>query len=130
MSFQDDFAFGDVNGRKSSNSEDQKQVADIWVGNTAFAWRKRRIPISKYGQISIRLRRNSGTKTECQKIIDGEATASFYVQEFTDAVVICRMADIRECLGLGNFEQRANTDGSTYAAYINLADIRHLIVER
>ena len=126
--FENDFAHSDVVCRKATYEEDVHQGIDIWLNDIPFAWRKRRISVTDHKQISIRASRSSGSKTEYQKLLDGDCKAMFYVFEFTDAIVICRVLDIVKCLRNEQFETQENPDGETSAMYIGLRDVKHLLV--
>ena len=123
------FLFGEVNYCKPASGEDIGHCVDAWLGNIPLAWRKRRISIKKWGDISIRYKLEiTGTKTEAQKMLDGECWAIFYFFQFTDAIVICKVDDIITCLQDKKFITKLNPDsGRTWGAYIKLADIPHLI---
>ena len=129
-SFSEDFTFGSVDFIKPASNEDMEQGIDAWLGGIPFAWRRRRISLEQYGEISIRYSRESGSRTEYQKLLDSSFKALIFVFQFTDAVVICLTADIIQCLKAKKFVQQANRDGQTSAIYIKLKDIKHLLMER
>jgi len=124
--FTKDFAYGDVTLTKPATQEDMKQGIDAWVGGIAFAWRKRRIPLQQYRQISIRAARASGVRTEYDKLLDGSCKAKVYIFQFIDSVVICRVEDIVGCLKHGNYQKRNNPDYETSVIYLDIDDIPHL----
>lgn len=128
--FPIDYKFGKVRFRKPTPEEDMEQGIDGWINDIPIFWRRRRIPITKYRQISIRESRSSGAKTDYQKFLDGAVKAQVCVFEFLDAVVICLTENIIACLKRKQFEHRDNPNGTTSAIYINLNDIPHLFLER
>lgn len=126
--FNKDYEFGDVTLIRPATQEDLKQGIDAWVGGIPFAWRRRRIPLSQYRQLSIRAARVSGALTEYDKLLNGSFKPKIYVFQFTDSIVICRVEDIINCLKNGTYEKRNNHDQSTSAIYIRLDSIPHLEV--
>ena len=124
--FNKDFEFGEVALVRPASEEDMKQGIDAWVGGIPFAWRRRRIPLEQYRQISIRAGRISGMPTEYDKLLNGSFKAELYVFQFTDATIICRVADIVNYLKTGAFVKRNNHDFTTTAIYINVDSIPHL----
>lgn len=127
--FNKDFAFGEVNFVKPASEEDMKQGIDAWLGGIPFAWRRRRISLKKYGEISVRYSRRTGNKTEYDKLMDGSFKALIYIFQFTDAVIICLTADIIDCLKSKSYKIQSNPDGSTSGCYINLDNIKHLALK-
>lgn len=128
--FQVDYEYSKVSFRRPTDKEDMKWGIDGWVNGIPFFWRKRRIPITKYQQISIRAERTSGAKTDYQKFIDGSIRAEVCIFEFTDAVILCLPEDIITCLRKKQYECHANPNGTTSAIYIKLDDIPHLFLKR
>lgn len=111
--------------------QDVKQDKDYIIGNFGIAWRKRRLNLSKYNQVSIRYSRVSGKPTEFSKIINGEAKAQLYIFEFLDYYIVCRMTDVADCLRQGKYKKVDNHDTEgTAACYINTSDIAHLIIPK
>lgn len=127
---QRDMAFGQVALITATPDEDMKENTDYVIGSLRIAYRKRRISVKRYGQISIRESRLSGTQTEREKILKGTSRAHLYVFEYPDAYIICRLADIKKLLQQGKTEVVNNHDGLTRAEYINISDLPHLIIER
>lgn len=126
--FVTDFSFGEVNFSKPAAKEDMEQGIDGWLCGIPFAWRRRRISLKEYGEVSIRYSRITGNKTEYAKLIGGSFKALIYIFQFIDAVVICRTSDIVDCLRCNKFNIQPNKDGTTKACYIKLADIEHLLL--
>jgi hypothetical protein len=124
--FDKDFEYGDVDLVKPATQEDMKQGIDAWVGGIPFAWRRRRISFSQYRQLSIRAARVSGALTEYDKLLNGSFKAKFYVFQFTDSTIICRVDDIIKALKSGAFERRNNHDYATSAIYLRVDDVPHL----
>lgn len=122
-----DLDYGEVIFTKPASDEDMKQGIDAWVGGIPWAWRKRRISLSEYGEVSIRYSRPTGVKTEFDKLLDGSFEAQIYIFQFTNAVVICLTADLISCLKLKKYTIVPNEDG-TKAAYIKLSDLKHLAI--
>lgn len=125
-----DYKFGKVTFRRPTTEEDTKWGIDAWVSDIPFFWRKRTIPITQYGQISIRESRTSGAKTDYQKFLDGDIKSQVCFFEFTDAVIICLSKDILTCLKMKRLEHHYNPNGTTSAIYVNLEDIPHLFLKR
>jgi hypothetical protein len=127
--FNRDFAFGEVAFVKPASEEDMKQGIDAWLGGISFAWRRRRISVLKYGEISVRHSRVSGTKTERDKLLDGSFKAVVYFFQFTDAVIVCRVSDVVGILQRQQYTVQGNPDGATTGCYIKLTDIPHLKID-
>ncbi len=124
--FTKDYSFGEVAFVKPASEEDMKQGIDAWLGGIPFAWRRRRIPSTKYGEISIRHSRLSGARTERDKLLDGSFKALVYIFQFSDGVaVVCLTSDVVACLREKRYTTRENPDGSV-GCYIKLENIRHL----
>lgn len=128
--FDKDFAFGEVAIAKPASGEDMLEGIDVWVGGIPFAWRRYRVSVRQYGEISIRYSRLSGAKTEYDKLLDGDFKAQIYLFQFTDACVICRTADIIACLKEKRYILKYNKDKTTSAVYVNLDAIKHLILQK
>ncbi len=108
---------------------DVKSNIDYFIGGFGVAWRKRRIKLSRYKQISIRYARVSGNPTEITKILKDESKSQLYVFEFLDYYVVCKMVDIRKCLEQKKYQIVDNHDNEgIMACYINIADIKHLLI--
>jgi len=109
---------------------DMKQNIDCTLGSLKLALRRRRLPVSKFGQISIRYKRYSGASTEFAKILSGQTASQLYIFEFTDCWIICRCEDIKYCLSQQQFKVVKNHDNETEAAYIDLKDLSHLAISK
>lgn len=112
--------------------QDVKQDKDYVIGNFGIAWRKRRLKMAKYGQLSIRYSRISGNPTEFAKIISGQCRAQLYIFEFLDCYVVCKVSGIKSCLERKETYQivdNHDTEG-TMACYINVKDIPHLLIQK
>lgn len=110
--------------------DDIKGNIDCNVGSLGISLRRRRISVKAYGQISIRHKRYSGADTEQWKMLSGKSQARIYIQEFTDAWVICDCRDIINALKDGKFKVVKNNDKATEASYIDLKDIPHLLISK
>ncbi len=130
MGIDEDLLFGEVNLVKPASKEDMEHGIDAWVGDIPFAWRRRRKPFDKWKQISIRFSRSSGIKTEYEKLLNNKIKALLYVFEFPDALIICSVADIIDCLRKSKFQVVDNLDDKTQVAYIDVANIKHLYIRR
>lgn len=128
--FNKDFVFGQVAFVKPASEEDMEQGIDAWLGGIPFAWRRRRIPLKQYGEISIRYSRISGSRTEYDKLLDGSFKPELFIFQFPDAVVICLTSDIVLCLKEKKYSRKENRDGLTSAVFIKLEDIKHLVTWR
>jgi len=126
--FNDDFEFGEPGFTRPSSKEDKEQGIDAWIGNIPVAWRKRRISIMKYKQISIRYERASRRKTEKDKILDGTFIPKVYFFQFTDALVICYTSEIKKCLQNRNLYKIMDNCDGTWGCYIRSADVANRIV--
>ena len=124
----DNLAFGEVIFVKPASEEDMMQGIDAWLGGIPFAWRRRRISLKQYGEISIRRSIASGSKTEYDKLLNGDFQALIYIFQYTDAIVICLTKDIVNCIQAGKYSKKDNHNGMTSALYINLQDINHLVL--
>lgn len=109
--------------------EDTEEGTDYLIEGWRFAHRQRNISIQKYGQISIRYSTQKGNDTEYHKLLSGRFQAVIYMFEFTDAIVICSVADIKDCLLFGKFDIVPNPDSSK-GCYINLNEIKHIRIDR
>lgn len=111
--------------RQATKDEDYLG-ADIWLNDLALGHRERRIKVGKYREISIR--RRNYTRSEFEKIRDGECLAQLHLFEFTDAYVLCKTSDIRQCIidDFGHFVPNPTEPNEGY--YIALADIPHLLI--
>ena len=116
-----------ANFKNSSIDEDIKEGTDGWIDNLRVAKRRRNIPSSTYGQISIRYSVPSGCITEYHKLLNGDFKAQLYDFEFTDVHIICNVADIVCILRTGHYEVRTNPD-KTQGCYIDIDDIVHLTI--
>lgn len=123
-------AFGQRVMLTSTPDDDMKYNIDYVIGELTVAYRRRRISVKKYEQISIRNRRFSGAKTEAQKILAGECRALLYVFEFLDAWVICKVSDLAELLKGRGGEIVQNQDNTTEAVYLNIKDLPHLFIAK
>ena len=112
--------------------QDVKQDKDYVIGNFGIAWRKRRLKLAKWGQISIRYSRISGNPTEFTKIIRGQCKALLYIFEFLDCYVVCKISDIKSCLEQEKKHQIVDNHDAegTMACYINVKDIPHLLLQK
>lgn len=123
-----DMKFGQPLMILSTPDDDAKNNIDVFIGNLKVALRRRRIKLSKYGEISIRNSRNSGAKTELEKILAGESKSELYIFSFRDAYIVCTLKDIYNCLLNKKYHTVPNPDKETTAAYISLSDINHLSI--
>lgn len=127
---QRDMAFGQRMMLVTTPDADIKENKDyILAGGLGIAYRRRRFPLGKYGEISIRNSRISGAKTEKQKILDGECKSQLFIWEFTDGWIVCKLSDVLEALLLDAGHMRYNNDGETSAYYIAFSKIKHLRIE-
>jgi hypothetical protein len=128
---EDDMRYGQVALITATPDEDMKENTDYRLGSLRVAYRRRRISLKRYGQISIRrARMASGAMTEWHKILNGSSQAHLYVFEFLDAWVVCTLADIREAMEQDRGESVRNNDHATAAYYIEVADLPHLLIEK
>ena len=114
-----------INLRIANLIEDTEEGTDYLINNWRFAHRQRNISINKYNQISIRFSTRKGNDTEYHKLLNGKFQAVLYLFEFTDAMVVCSVADIKDCLAQGKFDIVPNPDGSK-GCYIGLNNITHI----
>lgn len=130
MGLKEDLEFGEVGLIESTFDEDAKRGIDIWVGNLPVAWRKRRIPLTDWNDITIRYSRPSGIPTEYEKMLNGECGALLYVYEYIDAFVICCVSDIIQCLRNGKYKIQPPSKEKTRSCSITLNDINYLLIPR
>lgn len=124
--FEEDFRFGRIESRNSTDPEDEKEGIDGWMGNMPVATRKFRFKLDTFRQISIRKRRLY--KSEYDKILSGEYKPVLYLYEYVDAYVICRVEDIANLLKTKLFVERPNKDGATSGCYIDLGLLPNLVI--
>ena len=122
--------FSELSFTKPAAQEDMEQGIDAWLGGIPFAWRRRRISLKQYGEISIRRTVASGGRTEYHKLLDGSFKAQVYVFQFTDAVVICLTQDIIVFLKTNMGYIKSNKDEITSAYYIPIKSISCLIIDK
>ena len=126
-----DMAYGQPVMIITTPDDDMKRNTDFRINTLRVAYRKRRFPVTRYGEISIRANRVSGAETEMSKILNDTAKARLYIFEFLDCWVLCNVEDILACLK--NPEKhyiKQNNDGITSACYIKVDYIPHLIILR
>jgi len=123
-----DMAFGQRVMLTSMPNDDMKANIDYVIGTLNIAYRRRRLKMNKYGEVSIRNSRASGAKTEKQKILDGECQSQLFIFEFSDGWVICTLAVILDCLQKDKGYTKLNNDGITSAYYIPIKNIPCLII--
>ena len=99
-----DIEYGQLAMLITTPDDDVKGNIDIIISNLRVAWRKRRVNLSKWYQVSIRDSRKSGTRTEKDKILAGECKSLLYIFEFLDCWVLCRLSDILERLKEKQYE--------------------------
>ncbi len=123
---QANFDFGALVFERSTTVEDMEQGIDGWLGEIPIAWRKRRIPLIQYNEISIRFTTASGNRMEYHKLLDGSFKALLYFFQFSEAIIVCRTEDVIDCLDSYRFTVKQNHDRATSAIYINVNTINHL----
>ena len=126
-----DMAYGQPLMVLTTPDDDMRWNTDLFINNLRVAYRTRRFPLSKYGEISIRANRLSGAETEMSKILNGKARAQLYIFDFLDCWILCNAEDILACLK--NPEKhyiKQNNDGITSACYIKVGCIPHLIIAK
>lgn len=124
-----DMAYGQRVMIATTPDADMKEGTDYLIGSFRIAWRRRRISVKKYGEVSIRYQRANGSKTEYAKILSGEARPHLFIFEFSDAYVIMSgptmVTALKDNVGYVN---TWNKDGKTKAYYIPLAKVPHVIL--
>jgi len=127
-----DMAYGQLAMLVTTPDDDMKANTDYFIGKLRVAYRRRRISIAQYNEISIRFKRESGAETEMSKILAGKAKARLYIFEFVDCWVFATATDILTCLRDPQLHYaQPNNDGLTHACYIKLKDLpNHLIIWR
>lgn len=123
---QRDMQYGQVVMLSTTPNQDMHSNQDYVLGTLALAFRRRRFKADKYGEISIRAARATGTKTEMAKILAGECKSGLFVFEFLDCFIVCSQADIRDALERRIGYEKPNKDGITSAWYIPIDKISHL----
>lgn len=126
-----DMAFGQRMMLVTTPDADVKEDRDfILESGFSIAYRRRRFPLDRYGEVSIRNSRASGAKTERQKLLDGECKAHLFVWEFTDGWIVCQTSDVLEALRANAGYVQQNNDGVTSAYYIPFRNIPHWRIEK
>ena len=125
-SFALDFDFGKIALAEASTEDDLLHGVDLWIGTLPVAHRRRRFAIGRFHDIAIRYSRDTGSKTEFEKLIDGSSKALAYLYQFDDCWVLLKTADIVGCLLLGRYEVREGDNGQM--ACIDVGSIPHLII--
>jgi len=128
QSFLDRFEYGKINIKSATDAEDQKEGIDGWIDDDIpMASRKRKKSIAEYGEISIR---DSiyYPNNEYGKLINGKFRSKVYIFGFLDAIVICNVTDIIDCLVSENFRKVPNPDKETWGLYIKLQNIKHILI--
>jgi hypothetical protein len=123
-----DYDYGKVIFHEPSPEEDALKGIDAWINGLPIAWRKRKVSIGEYREVSIRYARASGSKTEYEKILDGSCGAVLYFFEFIDAIVVCKVDVVADCLRAKKFKVVPNPDGTTAACYIKLSDLGNCLI--
>lgn len=124
-----DMAYGQLAMLVTTPDDDMKANTDYFIGRLRVAYRRRRISIDQYNQISIRFKRDSGAETEMSKILTGKAKARLYIFEFTDCWIFATATDISTCLrDPRRHSTQRNNDGITYACYIKLEDLPNYLI--
>jgi hypothetical protein len=126
--FKRDFDFSNPNFFKASDKEDKKYGIDFWIFNIPVAHRKRRIQCPS--DITIRYKRNSGAKTEYNKILDGTLRARLFVFEFTDKIIFSNLESIKMALLNKQFNIIPNYDQETSLAVIKLENLKYFELMR
>ncbi len=123
-----DLAFGHIIFSNSTIDEDTKKGIDGHIGEMKIATRKYRIPLAKYNAISIRKRRYS--KSEFDKMLNGEYEPVLYIFEYIDFYVICRVQDIVTCLKNNLYIEKLNKDNVTSGCYIEICLLPTLVIPK
>ncbi len=124
QNFKTNFDFSNPNFFKASDEEDINYGIDFWLCGIPIAYRKRRRTFP--GDVSIRYRINTGSRTEYIKILEGDFKAKLFIYEFTDKVIFVDVRSIFEALKLHRFKIIPNFDKKTEGAYIELTHLNYL----
>lgn len=128
---EEDIRYGQSVMLVTTPDDDVKHNKDYSIGGFGIAWRKRRVSLKKWQQVSIRYQRTSGNPTEFQKILAGQCKSQLYIFEFLDCYVVCKLSDIALCLRQKEkHEIIPNPDGKTKGCYIKVKDIPHFLIEK
>lgn len=127
-SFRLDFAFSQAEFTEATPCQDRKHGVDYFLGGLPVAYRKRRFPVNRFNDLALRYSRETGNKTECDKLLDGSCLAKLYVFEFEDCWVICQTTDLIQCLRRRRYVVQRGPDGQM--ACINLRDVAHFLMEK
>ena len=127
---QRDMAYGQLTLIVTTPDADMKENKDYFIGSLGIAYRRRRLSLNTFHELSIRDTRKSGAKTEKEKMLSGECGARVYIQEFKDYCVISLVEDIIDCLRKNLYKVVLNNDGKTKAAYISLNNLPHLLIAK
>ena len=121
--FKRDFDFSNPNFFKASDEEDKKYGIDFWILNIPVAYRKRRMRCPS--DVTIRYKRNSGAKTEYNKILDGTFRGNLFIFQFTDKIIFSNLESIKMALLNKQFSIFQNYDQETWFAAIKLENLKY-----
>ena len=127
-SFKVDFTFSQVEFAEATPCQDRKQGVDYFLAGLPIAYRKRRFPVNRFNDLALRYSRETGNKTECDKLMDGSCMAKLYVFEFQDCWVLCPTSELVQCLRNRRYVLHNGPDGEM--ACIKLQDVIHFLFEK
>ena len=113
--------------RQATEDEDFNG-ADAFLNSLGVAHRLRAIEATVYEEINVRKRDYS--KSEYEKILDGECLAGLWIFEFSDAYILCATVDIKNCLlrGKGHYIHNKGEPNGFYS--IHFSQIPHLRIDK
>ena len=123
-----DFAFSQAEFAGATPSEDRNQGVDYYLAGLPVAHRKRRFPVGRFNDLALRYSRETGSKTECDKLLDGSGLAKLYVFEFEDCIVLCPTSELVQCLRNRRYSVLNGPNGQM--ACIGLRDVAHFLIEK
>ena len=127
-SFKIDFTFSQAEFTEATPCQDRNQGVDYFLAGLGIAYRKRRLPVSRFNDLALRYSRQTGSKTECDKLSDGSCLAKLHVFEFDDCIVLCPTSELVQALRDGRYKLHSGQDGQM--ACIKLTDVQHILIRK
>ena len=127
---QIEFQIRQLKVRQANRDEDFKG-ADVFLNDLPVAHRGRNYKSTDFKGQTISIRKRDFSKSDYEKIINGEYLAKFWIFEYPDAYILCLTKDIRGCLlqeGLSEYRHNKNEPNGAY--YIFVDDIPHLRIDK
>lgn len=127
-SFQIDFHFSQAQFEEATPCQDRNQGVDYFLAGIPMAYRKRRHSVGQYNDLALRFSRETGSRTEYDKLLDGSCLARLFVFEFNDCWVLCMASDLIQCLRSKRYVVQRGKNGEM--ACIDLRDVAHFLIDK